>query len=294
MGVYREHGVKWLDALVLTHDHMDAVGGLDELRSLQMYNQQSFDVTSEIRAFCDRRTLTRLKHMFPYLFSKASKRSAPFDVGLCQCCELEMEPAPALTSTPSPPVASATAAPAANPAAASAAASAAAAPEVKRFVAKVGWESFGATDGGGNPLPQISTFDAFGLQVHALPIQHGLDYICFGFGFGPRDARVVYLSDYTALLPPTEALLSEWSAEGSIALLVLDALRLDDSHPVHASLAESVLLAKRLRPQRTLLVGMGHTLEHDATNAELRKRLKGEDLDVQLAYDSQFVPLSFF
>ena len=42
--------------------------------------------------------------------------------------------------------------------------------------------------------------------------------------------------------------------------LVLDALRPAGAHPVHATMAESVALARRLRPRRTLLVGMGHAI----------------------------------
>jgi len=143
---------------------------------------------------------------------------------------------------------------------------------------------------------------------------HGADYVSFGFGFGPPGGRCVrlsnyitlniplhtthalrcvYLSDYTALLPPTEALLAEWCEEpGGIALMVLDALQPVNAHPVHATMEESVELARRLRPQRVLLVGMGHEMEHRESNRALRRLLCEEGLDVQLAYDGQFVPLS--
>ena len=33
------------------------------------------------------------------------------------------------------------------------------------------------------------------------------------------------------------------------------------AHPVHATMEESVALARRLRPRRTLLVGMGHAMD---------------------------------
>ena len=54
-----------------------------------------------------------------------------------------------------------------------------------------------------------------------------------------------------------------------------------------------VALARRLRPRRTLLVGMGHAMEHHATNRRLRRLWTEEGLDIQLAYDGQFVPLEF-
>ena len=43
--------------------------------------------------------------------------------------------------------------------------------------------------------------------------------------------------------------------------------------------------------RRTLLVGMGHALEHHATNRRLRRLWREEQLDVQLAFDGMFVPL---
>ena len=50
MRVYKEHGVDSIDALILTHDHADAIGGLDELRSLQHFCPKTFEVTSSIDA----------------------------------------------------------------------------------------------------------------------------------------------------------------------------------------------------------------------------------------------------
>ena len=88
-------------------------------------------------------------------------------------------------------------------------------------------------------------------------------------------------------------------------------------HPeelLNLTTSESVELARRLSPRytrlvgvkelptkclltvtavhrRTLLVGMGHALEHHATNRRLRRLWREERLDVQLAFDGMFVPL---
>ena len=130
------------------------------------------------------------------------------------------------------------------------------------------------------------------LAVHALAVLHGADYVCYGFAFGSGVNRVVYLSDYTELLPPTEALLSRWSSDGEIGLLVLDTLAYSGKHPVHATMSESLGLVRRLKPRQTLLVGMSHEMEHHSCNRRLRELLQPEGLDVQLAYDGQFVPLA--
>ncbi len=299
--VYRAHGVQSLDGLILTHDHADAVGGLDDLRALQRYDPVSFEIESEpLRCFCDRRTLSRLRHMFTYLFPPPPPSSsangglrfgsAGDDSKLCRCCGLDLEdvqPSVAFTRQ-SPPVT------AAAPAVASSEAAA-----VPRFIARIDWKPFGEAGAFGldsgpksnqRLAATVARFEVFGLAVHALPVMHGADYVCFGFGFGARGSRVAYLSDYTELLPPTTQFLREWTEDGGIELLVLDALRARDRHPVHATLEQSVELARQLRPRRTLLVGMGHTLEHRATNERLTA-LRAEGLDVQLAHDGQLVPL---
>ena len=101
--------------------------------------------------------------------------------------------------------------------------------------------------------------------------------------------RVVYLSDYTALLPATEALLARWTAApDAIDLLVLDALSWDKPSPVHANVEISIALARRLAPRKALLVGMGHDFEHRAANRVLR-RLRADGLDIQLARDGELV-----
>lgn len=277
MRVYRQHGIKSLDGLLLTHDHADAVGGLDELRSLQSYDPETFEIGNPIRCVCDRRSMTRLRHMFPYLFPK------PLDFGtglMCQCCELDLEKP---STVPSIPAQQPTRQPAPAPVAAPAAV-----PVVKRFVARIEWEAFGSA---ADLTSRVCVVDMFGLKVTCMPVMHGEDYVCFGFGFGPEGARCAYLSDYTRLLPPTETLLASWSCCGGLALLVLDALNPDGTHPVHASLDQSVALARLLKPRRTLLLGMGHRLEHYATNRSLRKLWDEEQLDIQLAFDGQLVPL---
>ena len=269
----------------------DAVGGLDDLRSLQRYDPANAS-TAALKCVCDRRTLCRLRHMYPYLFPKSATRS-PFADAICQSCELDLEPSPTHLPQTSHPSGRSPRLPAAQPArppTGPAAAIQAAAPEVRRFVSKIDWQPFGEAE----HLERISHFELCGLPFLALPVQHGADYMCFGYGFGPEDARVVYLSDYTALVPSTDALLSEWAARGCIELLVLDALHDSGPHPVHASAEESVALARRLRPRRTLLVGMGHGMEHVATNKRLRGLKRQEGIDIQLASDGQFVPLRLF
>eukprot|EP00929_Paragymnodinium_shiwhaense_P019288 TRINITY_DN13212_c0_g2_i1.p1 TRINITY_DN13212_c0_g2~~TRINITY_DN13212_c0_g2_i1.p1 ORF type:complete len:357 (+),score=49.23 TRINITY_DN13212_c0_g2_i1:75-1145(+) len=118
-----------------------------------------------------------------------------------------------------------------------------------------------------------------GLEITPVPVFHGKDYLCQAFVFGTKD-RIAYLSDISAVPDETMAYLQK----APIDLLVLDCL-FWTHHATHLSFDEAVDLARKLRPKRTLLVGMSDQFEHHETNARLRQLLSKEQLDVQLAHD---------
>ncbi|KAJ1458510.1 beta-lactamase-like protein [Pelagophyceae sp. CCMP2097] len=256
---YKLFDVPSLDAVLLTHDHADACFGLDEIRGLQPHTttaekptQGWADGATAMLCLCDARTLKSMKRVFPYLFPPADVlKPGAF-------AEVPGPEAPAgVTADPKP---------------------------IQRYVSKIDWVAFPADTAPFSPFA--------GLEVRALPVMHGEDYVCYGFGFGPPGSRVAYISDYTRLLPATLDLLSAWQREpGGIAVLVLDALNQSAFCPVHATVEQSLDVARKFRATRTLLVGMGHSLEHHETNAKLRRLLDTEGLDVQLARDGLFLEL---
>ena len=261
--IYPRLGVSEIDALVLTHDHADATFGLDDVRMLQPFNKVKRVCERPIVCRADRRTVRALRRSFPYLFSKTEH--GLLNSLICSECGVEQPNGQSSTNgiRPTP----------AGPATAGG-------KEVKRFVAAIDWHTF---------PEDTSCFDVCGLQMRALPVLHGSDYTSYGFAFGPERARVVYISDYTELLPDTEALLASW--RGEIELMVLDALMLDEPRPTHACVRQSIDLVRRYRPRKALLVGMLCEMEHHETNRMLRRLLPDEGLDVQLAFDGQYVPL---
>ena len=60
-----------LDALLLTHGHMDHVGGIDDLRALNYIGRQVVDI------WCEASVLKSLKVSFSYIFSKEKYPGAP-------------------------------------------------------------------------------------------------------------------------------------------------------------------------------------------------------------------------
>lgn len=217
---FHKLGVDGVDAIILTHDHADAVLGLDDIRSVQRLDAERQMTPTPV--FCDRRTLRHCARAFPYLV---------------------------------------------HPRRASG---------IRRFVAQLEWHA----------IDEAAPFDVCGVEFTPLPVEHGAGYTCMGYAFGPDEHKVVYLSDYTHVPPDVLARLRAWSTDGKrIALLVLDAIDRDNPPRVHASLKQSLQLVRELRPRLARFVGMSHSLEHHATNRELRALGKREGLDIALAHD---------
>jgi phosphoribosyl 1,2-cyclic phosphate phosphodiesterase len=64
-------GVSQLDAVVLTHEHMDHVSGLDDLRALQFLQKRPTAI------YCSERVERRLRQQFAYAFSEKPYPGAP-------------------------------------------------------------------------------------------------------------------------------------------------------------------------------------------------------------------------
>lgn len=119
-----------------------------------------------------------------------------------------------------------------------------------------------------------------GLDILPIELEHG-SVTCLGFKFG----GVAYLSDISKMTPKVrESLIG-------CELLILDMLRLEKKHPSHFILEETLAEVRLIRPQRTLLIGMCHEVDHESTNEKLARLLVEENLDVQLSYDGLKVPV---
>lgn len=64
-------GIKDLDAILITHNHIDHVGGLDDVRALNYFEQRAFPI------YCEEITYESLKRTFYYAFSKYKYPGAP-------------------------------------------------------------------------------------------------------------------------------------------------------------------------------------------------------------------------
>jgi phosphoribosyl 1,2-cyclic phosphate phosphodiesterase len=72
--------VKRIDAVLLTHEHRDHTGGLDDLRAFNYTQQQA------IKVYCESRVQEAVKHDIPYAFSEERYPGVP-EIELCNICD---------------------------------------------------------------------------------------------------------------------------------------------------------------------------------------------------------------
>eukprot|EP00298_Acanthocystis_sp_HF-20_P008012 c17416_g1_i2.p1 GENE.c17416_g1_i2~~c17416_g1_i2.p1 ORF type:complete len:119 (-),score=39.34 c17416_g1_i2:9-365(-) len=116
---------------------------------------------------------------------------------------------------------------------------------------------------------------------------HGEDYVSLGFSFGTKE-KIVYISDVSRILPETNQYLSELP---QIDILVLDLLFKEMAHPTHFSFPDCLEVVRKLKPKRTIFVGM-FDVEHDTMNAELKKFYETEGLQMELSYDGMCIDVN--
>jgi len=249
-----EHGLTTIDAVVLSHEHMDAIAGLDDLRGFQMLPKRDsmtgFPKQSPLSVFASKSCLKMLESQFFYLFPKKASKSAG-------CCKDETNLSAGATKTTDGKT-------------------------IQRHVSKLDFRV----------VESFVPFVAAGLRMIPLPVMHGEDLVCNGYAFAlnaksskGKSMNVVYLSDISRMLDETEKFIMEELPPTDV--LIVDSLALERNNPTHFNLKEALVLIRRLKPKTTYIVGMSCDFfpPHDEMNVELRKM----DIDVQLAHDGLFL-----
>ena len=282
---FRETALRWMplhsiyniDAIVLTHEHADAMLGLDDLRGFQkrphmfkksdIQNNPSGNNDKQhhntlplsfrpLPVYLSNECFQRVKQQFDYLVPKHLRndngRNESKD---CNCDDPNTKPV------------------------------------VKRSVASLDYQI----------IEHFKSFDAAGLKMIPLPVIHGEDLICNGYAFSvvhhstdsnyngrKNKTNVVYLSDISRMIPETEEFILQKLPPTDI--LIIDSLMMKGTHPVHFSLEQALETVKRLKPKQTYIVGINcdDFPEHDEAN----KLLQTMYPNVQLAYDGLVIELS--
>ncbi|PWA43347.1 metallo-hydrolase/oxidoreductase superfamily protein [Artemisia annua] len=105
-------------------------------------------------------------------------------------------------------------------------------------------------------------------QITPLPVWHGRNYRSLGFRFG----NVCYISDVSGIPEETYPLLEDCD------LLIMDALRPDRSSSTHFGLPKALEEVRKIKPKRTLFTGMMHLMDHEIVNEGLLKLKESEGM----------------
>ena len=251
-------GVTTLDAVLLTHAHADAIGGLDDLR----------DVSPRARlpVYASEPTFRRCTAAFDYLVREGAPVREP--AGTSSAAQTQAAPSfPRAAHDDSAPPAT--------------------------FIAQLDWriirpfEPFEVAGLIVTPLPVEHGEPG---PMLGFEFRHTVGATGSGSGVGAAEstsdaasagARIVYLSDIAALPLDTRGFLTRGPA---IDLLVLDALAYDP-YPTHFSVGQAVACALDLAARSTLLVGMGHRVDYYTEQPRLAAFAAARGADISLAYD---------
>ena len=116
-------------------------------------------------------------------------------------------------------------------------------------------------------IDQHKPFEALGVEVVPIPMEHGPHFEVLGFRFGD----FAYCTDTNRIPESSLKLLS------GVKTFVVDGLR-DQPHPTHFCLEDAIDVANKVGAQQTYLTHIAHNLEHEETNSRLPQ-------GIELAYD---------
>lgn len=298
---YPRFGIRSLDGVILTHEHADAVLGLDDIRSLQCFAVDGQTESPRLDVRVSKMTLESMQQKFPYLTEEASSAAVARKVALLgwplmfpftpfEICGLNVMPLPVLHGEDYVSMGF-------------------------LFGAQMGKETEGEREcclyisdvsripqltwnylcTGELPDSQIKTKEDaekfMQAKAHPLPANQNQKG-----GWKCMPDTPLHPTHWTtsSLSSSSSSASSHKTIAPKISLLVIDALFPVVAHNTHFHLPQALDFIERLHPRRALITGMSDHFEYHRDNMELkRKREKGElTVDVELAYDGMRIPIN--
>lgn len=281
--------VRSIDALLLTHEHADAIQGLDDLRDLQSFCEKGLHWVCNyyVPTFLTPFTLKTLDRQVGYIVRNSrtmgdAMGTAEEFLVACSAVESEMPSASRIIE--------------------------------RRSTALDLWTVR-------DDAPQLfhvpNLCGDAGVVMYSVPVEHGVGYMSLGFVFGSGvrfhknvwegqilregggngGACVAYISDVSHVPGSSLSFLKNLR---KIDILVLDLLLgPGEKHFSHFCMDDFWDLVRTLQPRRVYGTGMYCVLEHKDTNASLSSQLQLEHASghclgvesVELAYDGLTLPI---
>ncbi|KAF8820868.1 hypothetical protein IE077_002724 [Cardiosporidium cionae] len=275
-----------IHAIILTHSHQDAMGGLDEVRNVQEWQNQQEDAhrfsNEQTAAMNDSACFSCLRRMPVYL--------TPFTYQ--QLCEkykyivdasrgpdkqtrkisrlrfnfLNVESPPIMLNESN-----------------------------KKIILDAPLDSK-ISPTNINGFPEMRFDGLVDFKVTAFPVWHGGGYVSLGFEFGETQ-KIIYISDISAFPPEVEKYLRSMQ----IHILILDTLHFEKKNSSHFNVADALFWVQELQPEHVFFVGMHCDIEHEQGNKYLTDWLATRHIQgllkrvksVELGYDGLLIPTNF-
>jgi phosphoribosyl 1,2-cyclic phosphodiesterase len=295
--------IQTIDAIVITHEHANAMGGLDEVRDLQNIQcvapNWHWNVVQATPTFVSPFCLNTLKRSVAYIVDNSRVQKGFFsrplpgfeenhpycasEAARLEILEKEKQQGILPHGGPNGPVS---------------------VPEPwKSFIIprRVTALDFYLLDENHGPFEFTVTPGNHRGKWFGVPLEHGCGYTCLGYVFGETPAtRVVYLSDVSKISDVTMKFLKSDLVQ-PIRILVVDGLLPfgEREHFSHYTLDQAWDLTKELDPKESFCVGMWCKVFHQPTCdkmtemvADYRQKNEGVKLEkFALAYDGQEIIL---
>jgi phosphoribosyl 1,2-cyclic phosphodiesterase len=264
-----------LDAVLLTHDHADAIFGLDDLRDFQTFRRVdlSFICERPLPVYLSLATLTTVSRGFDYIIAASQSAGSAHEDAVLPPTEVVMARRSACFRL--------------------------------RTIDDSGVRPIRFDAGTMDGVPFFSVPVFHGGDYRCLGFAFGescrfLDEMpCRALQSAAADAAgpcVLYLSDVSSVPEEVLAMLDRLSP---IDVLVVDMLLPSDKHFSHFSVEDAWQLILRLQPRHAYGVGMYCEIEHEPMNATLAEKLAtyratgvtSRIESVSLAFDGLEVPL---
>eukprot|EP01071_Lankesteria_metandrocarpae_P001723 Lankesteria_metandrocarpae@DN1812_c0_g1_i2.p1 len=256
-----------IDALIISHSHEDAAGGLDEVREFQSFEQVQvaeghmlYRPRRPLPVYLGQACLRDLRKRFSYICGESSDNKP-----LQQPAD-----ATAVTGT--------------------------------SFVGrKVGVLTFCELDDSAESVhvedkteENGHAFTIGGIPFVTLPVWHGGEYVTLGFVAGDDErGRVVMLLDVSGIPERIDRFISSLPR---VDVLIMDAINVNKKHFAHFNLRQSLKFVEKWQPKKVLFVGTSCDMDYEETNRlltvwleECKRHHQKFSVDtVQLAHDGLF------